>query len=962
MLAAILTTETLWRNALAAIPVACAVALLCRWLPCRPSTRHLLWLVVLLVLLAPPGAPRLSLPWAASQDAPAVEIASGTKPTDATAAPAPVAKKTLAAAPSEPTVTTAAAPPSIPLPPPPAISATRASSAATTLNSPPGRASARETAPARAAEHPRPTVTASTRADRPRQVAPPRSETWTATSTYAERPREAPAAATTVIAAAPGPEPIPAAAPAVHHALAAPAAPAAALAGNPAPVWADPPPAASPGWLRDARAGLDLWLTKAVALRDAVAALPALPPLVWAGGSVLVLLVSGTRILRCRRLFRSGAPATDDVVRSVAAAAATLGLRRVPRVYMVDARVSPMVWCGRSPRLILPTALWSELDPAGRDAVIHHELAHLRRRDHWVCWAQAAASLLYWWHPIVWLVGRRLRDEADLCCDAWVTTLFPTHRRAYAQALLDTRRFISDSRQAPPALGLGATTNRARHFARRLTMVMTQRPTPRRSLPGMFLAAGLCAAGVLSAPLLACPPEDEAQPSKAPSAQGGGGQGGVYGGLVAPTAPRAPKAPKAPKPPRPARAPRAAAVTTPHIAPPAPPEPPAAGQWSKTVQVPPEAAQSTYEQHMAERNRARAGAVQTTTPRGAVTTARPGLPPAAVAMPAQPTMPAPPAMPARPAMPGQHGAFAPTQPAGGDQHLEQRMERLERRLDEMNQRMDRMLQRLERMSAAPGEPQFFATPDPISPSLVAALAADPAGGPGSRAIVIVLGDNNEIRAYSVGHEHLGALAALVEQSGSPLAVQQGGSADYAKLADLAAIQGQVHGEIAKELALKQYAQAADLSALAGRRAESVAALAELRALSGSLKSGHAAQARALLEGYRARAEAYSRTAEQLQERADAMAERADEMAEALDESRERAESLTGRAKEAALDKSATLEAAIKELRRAAEQLREQAEALAGQADELSDEADQAADEQDEAGDPEPAEAPSEDGR
>src|SRR5688500_14043346 len=52
---AFLSMELLWRNALGAIPLAMAVALICRCVRCRPSTRHALWLIVLLSLLAPPS-------------------------------------------------------------------------------------------------------------------------------------------------------------------------------------------------------------------------------------------------------------------------------------------------------------------------------------------------------------------------------------------------------------------------------------------------------------------------------------------------------------------------------------------------------------------------------------------------------------------------------------------------------------------------------------------------------------------------------------------------------------------------------------------------------------------------------------------------------------------------------------------------------------------------------------------
>ena len=59
--------DLLWRNAIAVIPLAILVGLLCRCLPSRPSTRHTMWLVVLLWFVVPVLLPGLQPPdWLAS--------------------------------------------------------------------------------------------------------------------------------------------------------------------------------------------------------------------------------------------------------------------------------------------------------------------------------------------------------------------------------------------------------------------------------------------------------------------------------------------------------------------------------------------------------------------------------------------------------------------------------------------------------------------------------------------------------------------------------------------------------------------------------------------------------------------------------------------------------------------------------------------------------------------------------
>jgi beta-lactamase regulating signal transducer with metallopeptidase domain/prefoldin subunit 5 len=282
--------------------------------------------------------------------------------------------------------------------------------------------------------------------------------------------------------------------------------------------------------------------------------LPAIPGRVWLAGIAALLLVAGIRMVRSRRVLRRGRAAPPSVERLVARAARDLGLRRPPVTRMVDFPIPPMLWCGRQVRLVLPRPLWAQLDEIGRRAVICHELAHLRRRDHWVCRAEMIIGWLYWWNPVVWWVRRHVRDEADLSCDAWVTALIPEGRRAYAQALLEARQCSHVELSAAPSVGLGATTRRARRFARRLTMVMTAQNSPRLSRKGFALAGVLMLGGLLVTPIWACP-DDDKEPCKT-AKQEKAKQAETTFKVIVPAQP-----PCAPEPPCPPKAPTAQPTT-----------------------------------------------------------------------------------------------------------------------------------------------------------------------------------------------------------------------------------------------------------------------------------------------------------------------------------------------------------------------------------------------------------------
>jgi hypothetical protein len=130
-----------------------------------------------------------------------------------------------------------------------------------------------------------------------------------------------------------------------------------------------------------------------------------------------------------------------------------------------------MLWTwGEPPRLLLPEGLWKQLSNAQQDTLLAHELAHLRRRDHWVRWLELAAVAVYWWHPIVWWAQRELQESEEQCCDAWVVTMLPAAAEVYAEALLQTVVYLSQAR-APVAVGASGA-GRVHDVKRRLIMIL----------------------------------------------------------------------------------------------------------------------------------------------------------------------------------------------------------------------------------------------------------------------------------------------------------------------------------------------------------------------------------------------------------------------------------------------------------------------------------------------------------
>jgi hypothetical protein len=167
-----------------------------------------------------------------------------------------------------------------------------------------------------------------------------------------------------------------------------------------------------------------------------------------------------------------------------------------------------MLWAlTGSTRLLLPKGLWSLLSWEQQRTLLVHELAHVRRRDHWVRVIEMLATALYWWHPVTWWARYELREAEEACCDAWVTSTLPMAQKSYATALLATVDFLAGVRRPLPLAASGV--GQVRHLQRRLTMIMNG-TTPRSlSRYGCLGVLGLSLALMPVLPTFAqAPPQD----------------------------------------------------------------------------------------------------------------------------------------------------------------------------------------------------------------------------------------------------------------------------------------------------------------------------------------------------------------------------------------------------------------------------------------------------------------------
>ncbi len=188
-------------------------------------------------------------------------------------------------------------------------------------------------------------------------------------------------------------------------------------------------------------------------------------------------------------------------IRSAVRAASLLPLQVGVPVLSSSALLEPGVFGLFRPVLLLPEGITDRLAPAQLQAVLAHELCHVRRRDNLAAALHMAVEAIFWFHPLVWWLGARLVEERERACDEEVLRL-GNQPQVYAESILRICQFYLES---PLACMSGVTGS---NLKQRVVRIMTQRiggklDFGRKLLltaAGMTAVAGPIIFGLINAP------------------------------------------------------------------------------------------------------------------------------------------------------------------------------------------------------------------------------------------------------------------------------------------------------------------------------------------------------------------------------------------------------------------------------------------------------------------------------
>jgi beta-lactamase regulating signal transducer with metallopeptidase domain len=198
-----------------------------------------------------------------------------------------------------------------------------------------------------------------------------------------------------------------------------------------------------------------------------------------AGVTILSIRLVGGWLVTRRLVRRDISPVSHAIEVLAKRVAARLDVGRVVRVFESSAVTVPMMVGWVRPVVLMPVAALAGLTTMQIEALIAHELAHVRRLDYLVNLLQSAVETLLFYHPAVWWLSRQIRIEREHCCDDLAVEV--CDRLEYVTALTTL------ASMATPRLALAATDG---SLVRRVRRLLDQ-GTPEQGAASGWIAAVL---------------------------------------------------------------------------------------------------------------------------------------------------------------------------------------------------------------------------------------------------------------------------------------------------------------------------------------------------------------------------------------------------------------------------------------------------------------------------------------
>ena len=246
---------------------------------------------------------------------------------------------------------------------------------------------------------------------------------------------------------------------------------------------------------------------------------------IWIAGGLLLLGVWCLRWRQLRAVLQAAKPVSHgrelEILRRVERAS---GSRAMPLLISEGSLEPGIVGC-LNPVILWPSDISHRMSDAQVEAILLHELAHVKRRDNLLALVHMCVQAVFWFHPVVWWIGARLVDERERACDEEVVRLGADPHQ-YAESILRTCEYAVES----PLVCVAGVTGA--NLKRRITAIVGSHRAARLggaklallTTVGLLVAVGPIVAGSLTTIRVTADATDNApmrrfEPSAGPQAE-----------------------------------------------------------------------------------------------------------------------------------------------------------------------------------------------------------------------------------------------------------------------------------------------------------------------------------------------------------------------------------------------------------------------------------------------------------
>jgi uncharacterized protein (TIGR03435 family) len=223
--------------------------------------------------------------------------------------------------------------------------------------------------------------------------------------------------------------------------------------------------------------------------------LPAILTTIWLSGFAAVLILWFVRWRRIRSIVRRSVPVREGrELMALRRVEGWAGVRKPIEFVSSQTTLEPGIFGVFTPVLIWPQGISPRLEDAHLEAILAHEVWHVRRHDNLASAIHMLVEAIFCFHPMVWWLASRLVEERERACDEQVLQL-GSKPNIYAESILKTCEFCVES---PLACVSGVT---GADLKKRIVHIMTERVANQLGLGRKLLLAAIGIA-VITVPIV----------------------------------------------------------------------------------------------------------------------------------------------------------------------------------------------------------------------------------------------------------------------------------------------------------------------------------------------------------------------------------------------------------------------------------------------------------------------------